>query len=141
MSTTTEQKLAWPEFAERAIDVPFVDRGRDWSGWDCWGLCVVAYRELFGMELPDVDYASAFDSRGNGEILAREREQFRATATPRIGDIALMLRGRYPIHAGLVGIGGKILHCEEKIGTVHEPIQRLRIEGFYQHAGRHPQTA
>ena len=36
------------------IPVPFKEQGRDRAGWDCWGIIVCAYREVYGIELPDL---------------------------------------------------------------------------------------
>ena len=36
------------------IPVPFMEQGRDRAGWDCWGVIVCAYREVYGIELPDL---------------------------------------------------------------------------------------
>ena len=124
----------WNRFAERAMTVPFKDMGRDFDGWDCWGLCVVAYRELFQIELPDVDYTSATRLRENAKILTREKAQFQQIKTPVLGCIALITRGGRPIHAGLVSTHGLILHCEERVWTVQESITALRIDGYYRYA-------
>src|SRR5687767_9653450 len=39
-------------FAQSVIGTPFVAKGRDRVGLDCWGVIVLAYRELLGVELP-----------------------------------------------------------------------------------------
>jgi cell wall-associated NlpC family hydrolase len=39
-------------WAARYIDLPFVERGRDWAGVDCWGLPHLALWEEFGCETP-----------------------------------------------------------------------------------------
>ena len=40
------------EFCRKSVGVPFLQHGRDWYAWDCWGLICVAYKELFGIILP-----------------------------------------------------------------------------------------
>jgi len=42
------------EFIDRAMDVPFLEHGRDYNGWDCWGLVVCGQRDVYGVKLPDL---------------------------------------------------------------------------------------
>ena len=51
------------EFVDRALSVPWVRWGSDWSGADCFGLIVMWHRHVLGIELGDVpqtDIASGF---------------------------------------------------------------------------------
>lgn len=131
------------EFARRAISVPFIERGRSWDGWDCWGLVVVAYHEMFGLELPDYldRYETTFRKRDLFRLsrtCRREREMgWHEAAEPAPGDVALIMRRGVPIHIGMVMRPDRILHAENGVGTVHEPLSAFRIEGFYRHAHVH----
>lgn len=51
------------EFIERAVEVPYRPLGRDWNGWDCWGLVCVTYNELLGIKLPSYDAYTGADDR------------------------------------------------------------------------------
>jgi cell wall-associated NlpC family hydrolase len=127
------------EFARHAISVPFVERGRSWEGWDCWGLICVAYRELFGFELPD--FLDRYKTTHEKRDLFRLRRTFVNEKTmgwsepsdPAPGDVAIILRQAVPIHIGLLLTPDRILHAENGTGTVHEPLSAFRIEGFYRH--------
>ena len=124
--------MTWREFAERAISVPFAERGRGYEGWDCWGLVVCAYRDVLGVELPRYDnYQSIRDHRRIRRlVVAGVKEWDRAGAQD--GAVAVIYRRSFEIHTGLVIEGGRrILHCEENVHTVHEPIGHFRIEGLY----------
>ena len=123
------------EFINRAISVPFVVRGRSFDGWDCYGLIVRAYRELYGIDIPDyVGRYDPHDFNAVGRLFfdglpkwERLPEGVRET-----GDVALIFHQGRPIHCGLVvGGGRRILHAEEGVGTVSERISRFRIEGIY----------
>lgn len=126
-------------FAKSAIGVPFVDKGRDRSGWDCWGLCVCAYREVFGIELPRLDgeYDGA-KSRSVPELVRRERQTaWKAVRLPVPGDvIVLRIRG-HPWHCGLCIGGGQMLHVTVGVETCVErynaPNWAKRIDGFWRY--------
>ena len=45
--------MTYDEWMRRAIGVPFVEMGRDFDGWDCWGLVIAAYRDVAGIGIPD----------------------------------------------------------------------------------------
>lgn len=132
------------EFAIRALAVPFVDHGRDWSGWDCWGLVIVAYRECLGLSLPShADaYADAGESRTTrGEVAAvavAERARWLEIDAPSAADVVLLTLAGRPVHVGLMLDGRRFLHAERGVGTIIErlasPIWAKRIGGYYRHA-------
>lgn len=118
-------------FVFKSIGVPFVEHGRDYDGWDCWGLCIRAYKDVLGVNLPDFIYTdtaaykalkSNFDTRSGG---------FWQTANPGNMSVACIFRRGLVIHAGL-SIGHKILHVEKGIQTCLEPAKKMRIEGYYE---------
>lgn len=118
------------DFVRRAIGVPFRQMGRDYDGWDCWGLVIRAYSDVLGVKIPDFDYNAV----SNYKLLARHFTT-RATGFWDKTDkhdmaVACIYRRGLVIHAGVV-IGNKILHVEEGIETCLERISRFRIEGFY----------
>jgi cell wall-associated NlpC family hydrolase len=41
------------------LPVPYVPCGRDMKGLDCWNLCLLAGKELFGKEFPEYFYSEA----------------------------------------------------------------------------------
>ena len=56
------------QFVERAVCVPFLDKGRGYDGFDCWGLVVCYYRDVLGIELPSYD---GYDSVQNHRAVAK----------------------------------------------------------------------
>lgn len=125
--------MTWSEFVERAISVPFLEKGRSFDGWDCWGLCVVGYRELYDLQIVDRDYPSTKDYRTIHRLFTEGRRTWRQVVVPTVGNVAIIFRRGLDIHAGLVGEREMILHVEEQVGTVQEPIKDFRVEGFYEY--------
>lgn len=127
------------EFLKRAMSppVPWVRDGRDFAGWDCWGLIVCAFREVKGVTLPSYDRKWITPLR-HLRALENERERWRETAEPEPMDVVLMnFRGR-PVHVGLVIGAGRVLHCDRTVETVIERMFEKsapgRVEGIYRHA-------
>ena len=130
----TGAKLTWDTFIIRSVGVPFVEHGRDYDGFDCWGLVWRAYRDVLGIDLPSL--SDSYDKIRDWEciraLFLMTRNEWRAVSSPETGDVAAIYRRGRPIHYGLViQAGRRILHVEEGIETVHEPISRFRIEGIY----------
>ncbi len=131
MTGQSRATMDWPEFLAKAISA-FVEHGRDYSGWDCWGLVVCGYRDVLEIELPG--YEDWYGRTNDAEALLkafRHGREFRGRECGReTGAIAVILRRRDPIHVGVV-IGEDILHCEPGIGTVLEPIAGLKVESYW----------
>lgn len=136
------------EFVDRALDVPFVEKGRSFEGWDCWGLICVAYCELYGVEL--LSHTGEYSS-------TRRREELQTLITTRReldgwvlhdpyepGDVVLMkIMGRN-CHTGLMLPNMWMLHVLDDVAAVVEQIDRApwwtdqynKIEGIYRHVRR-----
>lgn len=138
------------EFARRAISVPFVDRGRDYTGWDCWGLVWLAYRDVYGVSLPS--YAESYPDAARkpqsrigiaalvGAYSAEAcREAWREVSAPQAGDIALFRIDGRPLHVALAMSGADFLHADRGAGTAVErfssPSWRRRLLSVYRHVG------
>ena len=133
-ATNAVLTLIWEQFAEQAITTPFLDRGRTVHGWDCWGLVVSAYRDVLGITLPTYeDYDTVRNHKALVRLFVAHAPEWHKVPAAIDGCVALIFRGALPLHAGLVIANGRrILHCEEGVGTVSEPIERFRIEGIYE---------
>lgn len=132
------------EFISRAIVVPFVDKGRDWSGWDCWGMVVLFHREVLGVAIPS--YTDSYRDAGRSKSSRVQLQDLIQTNMPKWdriddplpGDAVLLNIGGRPIHVGLAIGAGRMLHTERRVCTLIErlssPIWEKRIEGFYRYA-------
>ena len=128
------------EFTARAVGVPFKARASCYDGWDCYGLVRRAYRDVYGIDL--VNWSKGYDRVNDWRtiegLFSEAMTDWRKILKPRPGDVAVIFRLGRTIHCGLVLARRRILHVEEGVETVIEPItpSRFRIEGCYrlQHA-------
>ena len=109
------------ELVNKSIGVPFKDFGRDLDGWDCWGLIVYAYQELYDIALEDFTGLTGLNSKESKKLFEDHRNSWieleRGKEIP--GDIVI-LRGSSVIHTGLVLGKGMMLHTENHLGTCVE---------------------
>jgi cell wall-associated NlpC family hydrolase len=121
------------------VGVPFVDRGRDKSGFDCWGLCLEVFKR-YGIALPDYqiccsDVTAAFSQFS---ITSSAWDSHGVDCIPVPAIVAIRFDYRYPdmvTHVGTYIGDGKFIHTREKIGScverIDSPAWRHRIAGFY----------
>jgi len=129
------------DFILKMMNTPFVDKGRDYDGVDCWGVAYLAYRDVFGVQLPH--YLDEYDDAGScratrGQIedaVMAHRRKWEKVEVPQAMDVVLFCLGGQPIHVGVMIDKNNFIHCEKKIGVVVEGVNRarwaLRREGYY----------
>lgn len=136
------------DFINRAITVPFMDRGRDFDGWDCWGLVLNAYWHVYGINLPDqlTEYSNTRQIRKISRLLQAGAASEQWVQVPESDaeamDVVFMALRGLPCHVGLVITKGCMLHTEVDRGCVIEKWGRApwrgrdfdHIIGFYRHA-------
>lgn len=110
--TSPPDSLLTPEaFAARAVGVPWVRWRSDWQAMDCFGLVILYFREVLGVELgavPQTDIAAGFAAAQGWQECG-----------PEPGATAWMAwRDGAPTHCGILLRGGDVIHCE---GTVEKP--------------------
>ena len=133
--------MEWGEFAAAAVSVPFADHGRTWDGVDCWGLVVLAYRHVLGVELPTYETGEYRDCQAFREmrrhVEAVKAESWREIvppSRPRIGDVAVIFKRGLPVHVGICLGAGRVIHAEHGVGVVVQPESQMRVEGWFSHA-------
>lgn len=108
---------------KKYIGIPFVDKGRDESGLDCWGLVRLVYKNELGIDLPSYceDYESTNDYEILRDIVTLEKGQrWKAVKEPKEFDVIILNMRGMPIHVGIVTKKDHMIHCALGIGTVHE---------------------
>ena len=135
--------MTWTDFIFKACQVPFVEKGRSWEGWDCWGLVYVAYRDVLGIIIPD--YLDRYDHTHEVTRLSKVVEQEKQIVWKRVehkdwarGDVMTIRRRNLCVHAGLIVADGQVMHAEQDMGTIIEPMPMLDIEGAYRIEGASP---
>ena len=130
-----------PKWCNDYVGMPFVDRGRDKSGCDCWGLVRLVLHERFNIAVKCFadDYRDAKDGDSISKICVTEKELWSKVDKPKAGDVILLLIKGLPWHIGIVVDPPWMLHVERGADAVMEKYDNLmwrnRIEGFYRYAG------
>jgi len=143
---------ALPSWARDYIGIPFVDKGRDHAGCDCWGLMRLILVEQFEVVIPSFvnDYVSADAGEAIIDIVKDCTTNFEwikiENDSEQAGDVVHM-SGFYRIegklrkagmHTGLVLVSGTLIHVEEGINATlmrYREAGQLsrRVLGFYRY--------
>jgi cell wall-associated NlpC family hydrolase len=128
------------EFCEKSIGVPFVEHGRDSNGWDCWGLVCCAYKEIYGIDLPD--FHEKYVSTTHINIVKKAVTDgieyvllngWKLVDDQQEGDIVVFFMKGHSIHVGLAIDAYKVIHVEDGIETCLQKTTDFRTEGIYRH--------
>jgi len=129
------------EFINKAIYVKFKDKGRDYSGWDCWAIPYLAYQDVLNIKLPSFvdEYINPGDDKASrraiNDIVLSQKHNWDKVIIPEALDIVVFRFGDTRTHVGLMIGKDKFIHCERKVNTIIEPIKSAkwekRIEGIY----------
>ncbi|HFK5622282.1 NlpC/P60 family protein [Enterobacter hormaechei] len=120
------------------IGVPWSNRACTFEKVDCWGLVVLYYRHVLGIELhqtPDYEAGADFFTCYQGDVVF-----WRKVDKPVDGGIFVGYRGAQPAHVGLV-LNRQALHSRGENGSVRMDsllvIQRAftKVEFFEYGAG------
>lgn len=129
-------------WVNKYVGIPFADRGRDFSGCDCWGLVWLAYKHVLDIELPSYCEISAKDLLSVAKYIGvnYEIEPWIPVDNPRSFDVAVMrFHGSRIIgHVGLLVGPGIILHTEKATDSATVPVTHMsirhRLVGYRRHA-------
>lgn len=108
-----QDNLRW---TQAFIGLPFADKGRDWTGCDCWGVVRLVHIEHAGNDLPSYAGLGADERREIASIIAREAQSphwLKVDASPATLDIIWFRRGRFDAHCGIYLRPGLMLHMAE----------------------------
>lgn len=123
------------------INTPFVEKGRDASGVDCWGLVKIIYQKERNIILPD--YTEYYQTTQDRDILAKTIREERSTKwldvnEPKMFDVIILKMGGVPMHVGIVTKPNFMIHSARGIGTTHESFANIKwkhkVIGFSRYA-------
>ena len=88
------------------LQVPYVDGGRDWSGFDCWGCVRMARAELFGKSLMNafghvIPNRQQHHYQAMTDVFNQFKHQYQEVE-PRPGAIAGCFKKGLLLHVGIV---------------------------------------
>lgn len=104
------------DFIKKMVGVKWVDRSCTFDAADCWGLVVLYYRHVLGIEL---HHAEGYES-GDDFITCHEGVgwQWSVTESKQSGCMVTFYQSGNPSHVGIYLSNGKILHSRGEGGCV-----------------------
>lgn len=147
-----------PAFAAPYVGIPYVDKGRDRAGIDCWGVIRLVLGEVFHVEVPS--YAETYRDGDDWQAIgvavraglldgwrciapgqavrsALVDGWWHATERPRGGDLLVLNIAKRPWHCALMLDALHFLHAAPGDSTVVDRLDAprwvRRIEGIYRH--------
>jgi sulfur carrier protein ThiS len=124
---------------EKYIGIPFLEKGRDACGVDCWGLVRLIYKQEYDIALPSFveDYTLSDDAR-IGELFAQYKEGWAPLTQPTVGCVVLFRMFGTESHIGVVVDGSHFIHVREGRDSVIESLENAkwskRVVGYYNYS-------
>jgi cell wall-associated NlpC family hydrolase len=133
-----------PGWCADFIGIPYVLRGRDRFGADCWGLCWIVLEERFGINAPCMDGvvwdtgSKPQERKAAAQAIIHTATEFFDPVEPgaeQPGDIVVLSLAGHPLHMGAVVAPGWMLHSADDADSALERydgmVWRKRVSGFY----------
>ena len=121
------------------VGIPFLAKGREKTGVDCWGLAILVYSEQFNITLPSFSDNYDFEDTDRiAELTAQYKEAWEETTEPKPGSIVLFKVLGQVSHVGIYVGNNKFLHCRENHSSAIESLDSIswnkRLAGFFNYA-------
>lgn len=124
---------------DKYIGIPYVEKGRDETGVDCWGLVRLVYKNELSVILPSftAEYQTE-DTARIEELFAQYKEGWESVDSPSIGDAVIFRIFGYESHIGVCIGDNKFLHVREGKDSVIESLDNAkwskRVVGFFRYS-------
>lgn len=129
------------DFIKKVTGVPWLDRACTFEAMDCWGLVVLYYRHVLGIE---IHHAQDYES-GSDFLTCFEEEVifWRDTEIFTDGGIFIAYYGAQPVHVGLT-VDGMAFHSRGECGHVRadnmRTIKKLFTRVEFKSYANHPDS-
>lgn len=125
------------EIASKFIGIPYVHRGRERKGLDCYGLILEMFKEK-GIKLFDIneEYDEGWSWKGRNYFVENAYREWEPVESPLPWDVVTFrLKGEVVNHAGVVIGDGQFIHTVIKVGTIisrlSDPTWSSKMAGYY----------
>lgn len=130
-------------WASRFVGIPHVYAASSFGAADCYGLLRLVYREVFSIEIPDLEeqlHAVARDANKILDMVRRDAAAWMKVEEPEIGDaVVLNFCGR-PTHVAVYVGDKRILTTTPRHTSVIDDLRSFRwknkVEAYYRHPMR-----
>ena len=125
-------------WSNKYIGIPFQEKGRDFSGLDCWGLVRLIYDQEFDIKLPSFaeQYNDTNDSEHLQDLIAQYKEGWEPCEAQE-GHLVLFRLLGAESHVGICIDETRFIHVRENQSVVIEnldsPMWKNRIVGFFKY--------
>lgn len=108
---------------EKYVGIPYVEKGRDETGLDCYGLVRLIYKNEMQIDLPSfsAEYTQT-DTARIEELIAQYKEGWQEVQEPAVGAIVLFKVFGNESHVGVVVSPTHFIHVRENQDTVIESL-------------------
>ena len=120
------------------VGIPYAERGTEYAGADCWGVCVLYARDALGLDLPRYFYPDGELLTRAGALIARETgaRYWLPVREPYLPGTVHILRIKgAATHCGIHIAGHLFLHSlpgrNSCIESLFEPEWLHRLAGSY----------
>lgn len=133
------------DWAAAYVGLPYRLGGRTPNGIDCWGLVLLVWREVFGIEGPGMDGVTWRPGeprdavRSVADTMAATAAGFAPVPAgqEQAGDAILIRMRGHPLHCAVVVEPGLMLHAVEGADSAVERYRSImwekRVLGFYRY--------
>lgn len=123
-------------FIEKYLGIPYIHRGRNLSGLDCYGLIIAVYKDL-GFDLFDMDnYDINWSFQGQNYLLENYHKEWEQLDKPKMLYDGIMFHSKKGVvnHGGVVIDDTHFMHCCKAgvcVARMGDTGWKERFEGYY----------
>ena len=126
------------QIVKELLGAPYLYKGRDAKGTDCWGLLLIVYK-MAGVglfDIPSIEYNDKDWSKKGGNFLAENLwRDWQKVEHPEFLDAILFnTEGGAPNHCGVMLRDGKFIHCGNhgvQVARLSETKKTRTVAGYY----------